>query len=77
MGISLANLPEKYLGVKLITGRVTREVVSNIVDTLIEKLSRYKGRIMPFTTRREVNQGYPYRLGGVLYGYLQMACCGH
>lgn len=31
-GISLAQVPEKYLGVNLIEGRVTRGSVANVVD---------------------------------------------
>lgn len=32
--MKLANLPVKYLGVTLISGRITREAVANVVDTI-------------------------------------------
>lgn len=54
MGIALANLPEKYLGVKLISGRVTRASVSNVVDVINRKLNNYKGKMMSFIARAEL-----------------------
>lgn len=41
-GVCLATLPEKYLGIKLITRRVNRAAITNVVDDLLEKLSTYK-----------------------------------
>lgn len=53
-GLSLAELPEKYLGVPFITGKVTRASVANVVDNLSDKLNRYKGRMISFTARAEL-----------------------
>lgn len=50
----LAELPEKYLGIRIIYGRVNKAAIANVVDDLSEKLSTYKGRMMSFTTRGEL-----------------------
>lgn len=52
--IDLAKLPEKYLGIKLVRGRVIRNVVSDVEDNIPEKLSKYKRRLISFTSRAKL-----------------------
>lgn len=40
IGISVANLPEKYLGIKIVSGRLNKQAVSNVVDSLSRKLTK-------------------------------------
>lgn len=54
IGIRVANLPKKYMKVKIVSRRVNREVVSNVVDNLSTKHTRIQGRMMPFTSRVEL-----------------------
>lgn len=49
IGIMIADLPKKYLGVKLVIRRVTKEVVLNVVDLLTDKLNHYRWRIIFIT----------------------------
>lgn len=51
IGISVANLLEKYLGIKIVSGRVNKQAVSNMVDSLSRKLTKLQGRLMSFRVR--------------------------
>lgn len=51
IGINVAQLPEKYLGVQLITCRVTRASVANVVDKISRRLDSYKNRQISFKAR--------------------------
>ncbi|KAL5728071.1 hypothetical protein ACHQM5_001194 [Ranunculus cassubicifolius] len=41
-----AYLPEKYVGINLVKGRVTKEAVSNVVDIFSKRLTAWQGSAM-------------------------------
>lgn len=49
--ISMVALPEKYLGVRLVRGRVTRAALVNVMDALSSKLDKVSSRVFSFQGR--------------------------
>ncbi|XP_026459748.1 uncharacterized protein LOC113360454 [Papaver somniferum] len=51
VGMDISNFPDKYLGIILAPGRVTTEMVWQIVLMLQSKLAAWKGRLLSFHDR--------------------------
>ncbi|KAF9617265.1 hypothetical protein IFM89_035209 [Coptis chinensis] len=51
LGIKVGCLPEEYLGVPLIKGRVTRQAVAPLLDKIKRKITAWKGKCLSFQGR--------------------------
>ncbi|XP_026378661.1 uncharacterized protein LOC113273108 [Papaver somniferum] len=51
LGMGVTFFPDRYLGVKVMPGRVKYSHISNVVDKLKDHLSVYKGKMLSFKDR--------------------------
>ncbi|XP_026378408.1 uncharacterized protein LOC113272826 [Papaver somniferum] len=51
LGMGVTFFPDRYLGVKVMPGRVKYSHISNVVDKLKDHLSVYKGKMLSFQDR--------------------------
>ncbi|KAF9612385.1 hypothetical protein IFM89_039303, partial [Coptis chinensis] len=51
MGIKEGMLPEKYLGVPLVMGRVTKAALAPLVDKIRNRAARWAGKMLSFQGR--------------------------
>lgn len=69
IGFLVANLPEGYLGIKIVKGRVNKEAVSNVIDSLSRKLSKIQGNDVIYS-KGGINQVSVRRISDLLNGCL-------
>ncbi|KAF9603601.1 hypothetical protein IFM89_037100 [Coptis chinensis] len=56
LNIQIGALPEKYLGVPLIAGRITRVAVTPLLDKIRKRITAWKGKLLSFQGRRVLIQ---------------------